>query len=558
MFKKSKIEKQLNLQSSVSVYIEGKSYQQFSDKTAWHNVFFNQITARVDEDLFSCLYSTAKGAPNASIRVMVAMMLLKEGFGWSDEQLFEQCRFNLLVRKALGIINLDEAIPSESTYYLFRKHIVEYKNKTQKDLFAEIFKLITTAQIIEFEVSGKNIRMDSKLIGSNIAFFSRYEIVHRSLCLLLETKPVYINLLNQQDQSRLKEITQEESSKTVYRQTKDQIKDRLNELGILIYKIISIASKDETLPFATLKRIFDEQYRVQENQAIELRPKEEISAQSVQSPYDTDCSYRKKNDTVIKGYSHNVTETCNPNGLNLITDIQTLPASAADNDFVETALDNSTALLIDKIENVHADGAYHSDKNQDYTKKNTINFYLTGLQGAESRYDLIPVEDMLEVIDKHTGKTKEVYKTKKNKFRITTEKGYRYFTEEEISKNRLRKEIEQYPVEIKNRRNNVEATIYQLAYPLRKDKTRYRGLIKNQMWATLRCLWVNFARIVKKVVKSCQGTSNNTSFNRCVNYLILSVFSTLNLTRLELNGFYKNEKIEFVLIYSILRGVQNF
>jgi len=364
--------------------------------------------------------------------------------------------------------------------------------------------------------------------------------------------------LNQQEQNRLKEIAQKKKKKTVYRHTKDQIKDRLNELGILIYKIISIASKDETQPFATLKRIFDEQYWVQENRAIELRPKEEISAQSVQSPYDTECSFRKKNDTVIKGYSHNVTETCNPEGLNLITDIQTLPASAADNDFVKPALDNSAALVNDKIENLHTDGAYNSEENQDYTKENVINFYLTGLQGAESRYDLILVEDQLEVFDKQTRKIQEVFKTKKNKFRITTEKGYRYFTEKEISKNQLRKEIEQYPVETKNRRNNVEATIYQLAYPLRKDKTRYRGLIKNQMWATLRCLWINFARIVKKVVKSCQRTSNNTMFNQYVNHLILSIFSTLGLTQLESNGFCKNEKFKPVLIYSILRGVQKF
>jgi hypothetical protein len=34
----------------------------------------------------------------------VAMLILKEGFGWSDEQLFEAIHFNLLVRRALGFL----------------------------------------------------------------------------------------------------------------------------------------------------------------------------------------------------------------------------------------------------------------------------------------------------------------------------------------------------------------------------------------------------------------------------------------------------------------------
>ena len=41
------------------------------------------------------------GAPNASIRVLVAMNILTEGFGCGNENLFEKCDFNLLARKAL-------------------------------------------------------------------------------------------------------------------------------------------------------------------------------------------------------------------------------------------------------------------------------------------------------------------------------------------------------------------------------------------------------------------------------------------------------------------------
>jgi len=41
------------------------------------------------------------------------MMILKEGFGWSDGKLFEECNFNILVMKALGlepVMHFEEAI----------------------------------------------------------------------------------------------------------------------------------------------------------------------------------------------------------------------------------------------------------------------------------------------------------------------------------------------------------------------------------------------------------------------------------------------------------------
>ncbi len=51
------------------------------------------------------------------------MLILKEGFGWSDEQLFEAIHFNLLVRRALGLLNLTDEVPVESTYYLFKQRV---------------------------------------------------------------------------------------------------------------------------------------------------------------------------------------------------------------------------------------------------------------------------------------------------------------------------------------------------------------------------------------------------------------------------------------------------
>lgn len=97
------------------------------------------------------------------------MCNLKEGSGFSDEQLYEQCCHNLLYRRALGMISLDEQCPSINTYYTFRCCICDYKEKTGVNLFDLCFKDLTKAQITEYRISGHAVRMDSKLISSNIA-----------------------------------------------------------------------------------------------------------------------------------------------------------------------------------------------------------------------------------------------------------------------------------------------------------------------------------------------------------------------------------------------------
>ena len=110
-------------------------------------------------------------------------MVLKEAQGLSDEKLFEDCRFNMLTRSAVGLLKVDAAVPTESTYYLFRKQVAEYAKQGNSNLFDLVFLQITKDQCVEFDVSGKRVRMDSKLLGSNIAWLSRYELVHETLSL---------------------------------------------------------------------------------------------------------------------------------------------------------------------------------------------------------------------------------------------------------------------------------------------------------------------------------------------------------------------------------------
>ena len=81
-----------------------------NDPNSWHNVFLREVTQRVDESVFAPLFNQG-GRPNSPLRVLLAMMVLKEGNGWSDEQLFDNCRFNIRCMRALGLCHIDDDIP---------------------------------------------------------------------------------------------------------------------------------------------------------------------------------------------------------------------------------------------------------------------------------------------------------------------------------------------------------------------------------------------------------------------------------------------------------------
>lgn len=512
MFKKSNKEPQVDLFGGVPSILNGSSLKQYSDNGHWHNQFRSQVISRIDESNFKVLFNEFTGAPNASVSLLVGMMVLKESFGWSDSQLFEQSRFNLLVRGALGLFNLNDNIPVESTYYLFRKRLYEYQKQTGEDLLGKAFKQITSEQIKEFDVNGRSIRMDSKLLGSNIAFYSRYEIVHHTLCRFYKTLSGHErSRLSSPDNKQLRELAKEEPQKTIYNNTREEIKSRLQPIGILAYKIINTFTNNQSEQYQLLCRVFGEQYKVSEDQQVQLRPREEIFSGSVQSPHDPDSAYRNKDGLEVKGYSVNITETISDDdSLDLVTNVIVEKANVPDTEFVQPAIETTTELTGQEVEKVYADGAYQSPRNDECCEG--IDMVFTGIQGFASRYDLEMTSTGLIVTDTQTGEqtqavlAKKLKNSKEDQWRIKTADGYKYFNQQAIRASTLRRTMKQRPKEELHKRNNVEATIFQLSCMLRKNKTRYRGLFKQKVWAYCRCLWINLLRISNFMKQTCQRT----------------------------------------------------
>ena len=523
MFKKTDKNPQLDLFTAPSNILPKRARKKYVEEKAWHNQFFKLVTSQIDEESFRPLFEeTGMGAPNASIRILVAMCILKEGFGCSDEDLFEKCEFDLLARKALGLEMLDDKLPSLDTYYLFGRRLASYEQETGINLMERCFEQVTGEQIKIFKISGNSVRMDSKLIGSNIAKYSRYELIHRTLCKVLRDERVMI-MLNPKLRKGAEVWLDEDSSKTVYRSNKDEIAQRLIKIGSYIYAVLK-RLKEDAPGYGLLHRVFHDQYVVEKGK-VEPRDKHKIASDSLQSPDDPDATYRKKDKQKVSGYVTNITETVEEDKPSIITSVQTEPVTFADCHFLEDAVHNTERVTGQLVKNVYTDGAYQSPDNREFAKLHMGMELLTSKLQGGCRYllDREPETDNLKVTDKETGEVMEaIYIGENNKvgkrWKVKLSHGnpthpWRYFDEEEIKRSELRRKIESLPIEEQNKRNNIEAAMFQYSLHTRNGKTRYRGLFRHRLQAFHRCMWMNLRRLVLFQTTKNQGPLTEAASN---------------------------------------------
>lgn len=506
MFRKTESTPQLDLFTAPSNILPRRAQKKYTDEKAWHNQFFKLVTSRIDEESFRPLFeATPMGAPNASVRILVAMSILKEGFGCSDEDLFEKCEFDLLARRALGLEMLDDKLPSLDTYYLFGRRLTEYEQRTGINLMERCFEQVTGEQVKLFKISGSSVRMDSKLIGSNIAQYSRYELIHRTLCKVLRQDGV-MTMLNPKLRKGAEVWLGEDSGKTVYRSNKDEMAQRLVRIGLYIYAVLK-RLKDDAPGYDLLHRVFHDQYVVEKGR-VELKDKHKVASDSLQSPDDPDATYRDKGGQKVSGYVTNITETIESDKPSIITSVQTEPVTFADCNFLQDAISNTERVTGHLVENVYADGAYQSPENREFARLHMGMELLTGKLQGGCRYllDREHGTDNLKVTDTETGEVFDAIYVGENKregkhwrvnlSHVKPTHPWRYFNEDEVRRSELRRKIESLPPEEQHKRNNIEAAMFQYSFHTRNGKTRYRGLFRHRLQAFHRCMWMNLRRLV--------------------------------------------------------------
>ena len=108
-------------------------------KDSWAGTLYSEVFSRIDEGRFAVLCSDEPSRPNIPVNVLVGLEILKAGFGWSDEQMYENFCLNIQVRYALGLRDLRAGLFDLRTMYNFRQRQAMHMQETGENLFEQVF-----------------------------------------------------------------------------------------------------------------------------------------------------------------------------------------------------------------------------------------------------------------------------------------------------------------------------------------------------------------------------------------------------------------------------------
>ncbi len=367
---------------SVENFLTPKLWERLSN--SWAGTFYQEVFCRIDEKIFALLYSDKDSRPNVPINVLVALEILKSGFGWSDEELYEQAMYNLQIRLALGLHNLADDIFTERTIYNFRKRVREYAKETGVNLMQKVFEQITDAQLEELALETGWQRMDSTQVLSNLARMTRLE-------LMVAVLQAVHKQLGESDQKRVEKRWEpylagrphQVCFKIPTRETKEHLVTIGQEIDRLERQLSESAPESEALPL--IRRVLEEQYKREAEGVLQLRKGKEIDTESLQSPHDLEATYRVKGGKEYRGgYVVNVSETADAeNPIQLITDVQVEPNQTDDAKLLEQSLDDQSEREI-KVGKVTTDGGYTGPKGEQACEKHNVELRATRMRGGYS------------------------------------------------------------------------------------------------------------------------------------------------------------------------------
>jgi hypothetical protein len=326
-------------------------------EASWAGTFYRQVFVRMDEDRFAVLYSDAPSRPNTPVNVLMGLEILKSGFGWSDEEMYDHFCYDVQVRLALGYRDLGEGHFELRTVYNFRQRVTRHMQETGENLFEQVFEQITDEQLAAFGLKTDKLRMDSTMIASNIRETTRLQ-------LLVEVLQRVHRMLSAEHQQRYREAfapyLKGSSGQYIYRLKAGDLAEQLQGIGELMAQLTDelAARYGDKSAYHVLQRVFLEHFHVSEAR-LRLKTGEELKASSLQSPDDWEATYRQKRGEKHWGYVANLTETCNPeNPMQLIIKVQTEANNTDDAVMLNEALPELKERT--DVDEMYTDGGYNS------------------------------------------------------------------------------------------------------------------------------------------------------------------------------------------------------
>lgn len=365
-------------------------------ETSWAHTFYREILGRINEAPFAVLYSDEPSRPNSPINILIAAEILKAGFGWSDEELYDHIQFNLQVRYALGLHDIGMMPFELRTLYYFRNRLSKHMQETGENLLEQAFVQITDEQIAQLKLKTGHQRMDSVMISSNIRQGTRLQ-------LLIEVVQRVWRVLTEEDQSHYAAIFEKYLQGTAgqycYRVKTEDYPGHLIAVGQLMHElVVKLEDRYTGEPvYQMLQRVFGEHFvveEVEEADGMVVRAKEcyELSANSLQSPDDWEATFRVKRGEEYQGYVANLTETCDPeNPLQLITNVQVAPNLTDDAQMAVDAVPGLKART--DLDTLWTDGGYTGPAADQTCRENKVKHIPTSIRGRNAWSEKMALSD---------------------------------------------------------------------------------------------------------------------------------------------------------------------
>ena len=395
MFRKNKKHQQSSLFDS-QFLLPRKLRKQM--KASWAHTFYQEVFVRIPEEPFAVLYSEEDSRPNAPVNVLIGADMLKAGFGWSDAELEENIHFDLLVRYALGMNNLNQEVPVLRTLYNFRRRVREYAQETGINLYQETFNAITDEQLTELELKTGWQRMDSTQLLSNIAQMSRLGLVLSVLQKGVRVLPAAENeKWNTDHETYLKPKPQN----FCYRVKRDEVAGHLVQVGQLLLELVAVLTQYQASAeiIQLVERVLQDLYVIDDEKQVTMRPADEIPGDVLQSPHDPEATYRKKGGKGYKGYVANLSETCDPdNPVQLLTSVQLAPNATDDGQLLADSLAEQSGRGI-RIDQITVDGGYTGETGETACRDHQVQMLPTRIRGRRTASDRWGWEEYTWLLD---------------------------------------------------------------------------------------------------------------------------------------------------------------
>ena len=497
---------------------------------SWASVFYNVVFSVIDEKIFSILYCQDNGRPNFPVNILLSLEYIKHLFDYSDAELVEQFYYNYQIAYALGINNVGEINLAPGTLYEFRKRIYQYATDHPEDgdLIFKQFIELTKVFAKESDVSVDEQRMDSTMISANIKNAGRLALAFDVLEQTLKALPE--ELLTESQKEFLGDGYR---NKLLYKCKGNQIVSKLQEILDTCTTVLdAVSNMPEILDLneiKVLKRFIDEQTDLNKDTGRRIvKANKSIKANSLQSAYDEDATYRKKAKKEGKGYVVNIAETCNENnGVQYITDYNVAPNIASDVDFAKDRIPVIKTNF--EIKDAYVDGGYFGKDVEEVAIKNDVTMHYTDMTGKKPDDESIPV-NKFELNDDNTVKvcpagndpqrtsyncekdlinahfSKEVCDNCEFKDKCCVEeqaKMYKFSTTgEAIETQNKREEIKESIKENSSKRTAIEGTNSELKRAHGLDDVKVKGIIKVTITTGMKITACNFKRFAKNAIEN--------------------------------------------------------